>query len=80
MEYANCFIAKSFSLAPRISNPNRCKMGGMTITGLAKLLAFGDFLKAKASKRNMNLSENKPADFFKNYILSRNTDRRPARA
>ena len=27
-------------------------MSGLTIIGLAKLLAYGDFLKAKASQRN----------------------------
>ena len=57
MEYANCFISKSFSLIPQKSNPSRCKLGGITITGLAKLLAFGDFLKAKASQRNATSNE-----------------------
>ena len=37
------------------SSFKKCKLSGVTIIGLAKLLAYGDYLKARTSQRNETL-------------------------
>ena len=50
MDYASCFVAHLVG-----SYNKKCKLSGVTIIGLAKLLAYGDYLKARTSQRNETL-------------------------
>ena len=52
LDYASCFVANSIK-----SYDSKCKLSGLTIIGLAKLLAYGDFLKARAAQINESILE-----------------------
>lgn len=45
LAYASCFVGHS-------RGSKGCKMINSTIDGIAKLLAYGDYLKARTSQRN----------------------------
>ena len=51
LDYASCFVKQS-----RGSDKRKCKMWKFTIDGIAKLLAYGDFLKSRAIQRNENIN------------------------
>ena len=52
MEFASCFIGHSIDQFAWSPDYSKCKKRGINIIGIAKLLAYGDFLKAQASQRN----------------------------
>ena len=47
MEYASCFVGQAWEPKRR-----KCNIIKPTIVGLAKMLAYGDFLEARAAQRN----------------------------
>ena len=53
MDYASCFVAQS-------ERPwdwdNNCTISEFTISGISKLLAYGDFLKANSIQKKYNIS------------------------
>ena len=51
LDYASCFVAQS-------ERPwdNNCTTSEFTISGISKLLAYGDFLKANSIQKKYNIS------------------------
>ena len=57
MELASCFIPHFIDQFVWRKDFRICKNSGINIIGLAKLLAYGDFLEARASQRNETILE-----------------------
>ena len=53
LDYASCFVAHS-----KGSNARKCKeISKSNIVDIAKLLAYGDFIEARATQRDVVLDE-----------------------